>query len=136
MTTRALPAKMILAVTELSLLAFAVRGIKYAVIGAYLPIAVAAILALLYYGLRRFMPHRLRLALRIWGVLLCVYAIIRLALFIVLTVDPSVSAHAADSFGGVAAIVSLLYLAGGVYLFKANRRDNVSTESQPDITDS
>jgi len=101
-----------------SLIGFAARAVEYALLGAFIPLyfLMAVVISL---GLARVAgPSIMKIAIRVWGVILCLYAIARLVMFGLIRFGPPISAHATDSFSYIHAGLSLLYLGAGLYLLK------------------
>ncbi|MEC7753376.1 MULTISPECIES: hypothetical protein [unclassified Roseivirga] len=107
----------------LTLLFFAYRGVTYAWLGSWLPLAlVALVIFLLFFSLQKSAKGFGR-ALRFWAVLLIIWSSIRLLLSTVNQfLKPVPEAHIAEQLGFLGALTSLLFLFSGIILYRSSSR--------------
>lgn len=111
----------IVLVTAASLAFFAYGAIEYAILGGGLPLAILAALCAL--GGLMVWGGRPGIALRLWGVCLLAWGILRLGLFAAIRLAGVDSAHAHAETGGLAlAFTIAAILCGLVLLFRPLRR--------------
>ncbi len=106
-----------------TLLFFLYKGILYATIGSYVPLAlILVILILLMLGLNRsFKAFRQMIGL--WSVLIIIWASVRLLLSIMNQfVKPIPEAHVDAQLGLSGVFLSLLFLINGIFLWKHKKR--------------
>lgn len=110
--------KLIWGIILLSLLFFIVRGVQYAIISSYAPLGFAAFLIAIVIAALIFGATLSRRALKLFGVTLILYGIIRILLGALLKVAPIDSVHATESTSAFYFLLSALFLWGGIYLCK------------------
>ncbi|MDO1502309.1 hypothetical protein Q2T40_19415 [Winogradskyella maritima] len=105
--------------TGISIIFFLVKGIQYAIIGSYVPLLIVLIvLGSLYLSfLKSKKAHRA--ILRIWAVLIIIWAIARFIVWMMFEVDQNLSeTHIREQFGIFQHIISIVILIIGIMIFK------------------
>lgn len=114
-------------VLALSLVAFSVRAAIYGSVGSFVPLGFVLTVMALLLGARLAGPRAGRIAVRVWGAILAIYGALRLGLAGLLAFAPVSSPHAIANTGWVFALMSVLYLAAGIYLAAA-RPDRIAPQ--------
>jgi hypothetical protein len=114
------PKQTTLALWGLSLLFFLRKGVQYAVLGSYLPLAFALLFTLVLGLSLSGSPRIFHLSARIWGILLIAWAVIRL-FFSVLTIiiKPLKEYHLTQQFGVAGMVLSIGVLLVGIWLLRS-----------------
>lgn len=100
-----------------TLSAFAIRGVLYFQIGSWLPLVFALVVMALLFLARGLGRKSAMVAVRVWGGVLVLYGLGRIALAGLLYFAQISSPHAMENTGWIFVAVSGLYLAAGIYLF-------------------
>ena len=111
-----------------SLVMFGIRGIEYALIDQYYPLIFAGILYLVLFTSYLAGRTPMKWMIRIWGFILFLYAIIRIALWGIFQYDPAISPHAAEALSLSHLGISGLYCLTGILLIRIR---NVVTKNPP-----
>jgi len=109
-------------VLALTLAAFTVRAVIYALMGSHLPLVFILVVLLAMFTAHLAGRGAGRVAVRVWGLWLVIYGVLRLGLAGLLVVAPISSPHAIANTGWVFMLVSALYLLAGAYLVAAWRK--------------
>ncbi len=102
----------------LTLCFFLAKGFRYFLIGSYVPlVCISTIVILLAFGFLNSMNF-FRKIIRIWGSLLLLWSAVRLLFsFINQFVKPIPESHVSEQLGISGTMLSVLFLAGAIYLF-------------------
>lgn len=114
-----------------SLALFAIRGIGYGLLGSYVPAMFAgsfiALVSVAYFSGRRSTLW----AVRLWAIVLVLYAIARIGLGVMLMYIDVDSSHADESTGVPFLLFSVGYFATGIYLWQQARMVLVARAGSP-----
>ena len=102
----------------ISLFLFWMRGYTYYQLQSYIPIIAVTLVSLAIVASYFHYRSRNQLILKSWAATLIIYAIIRIIIWIIFALAPSVSAHAAENLSSVHLGFSFVYLGLGWYLFR------------------
>jgi len=103
----------------LSILFFLVKGIKYLIIGSYLPLIFIFLVVGLIFMSVYFDERKHFVVLKIWSLFLLLWSTIRIVLWLVLIFDKNLTeAHLRDQFGLGQQLVSILMMLIGFRILK------------------
>lgn len=110
-------------VLALSLLFFLYKGVYYLILGSYVPLVlILAIIALLLISSRKSEKSFKRIV-GLWAILTITWALVRLILGLTSQfVKPIPESHVAEQLGIAGAMLSLMFLCGGIYLWRHKNR--------------
>ena len=112
------PRKIFLIVTALTLLVFLIKGIHYSILRSYIPlIIVLSILTIIVIGFIYY-NTLLKIAIRLWAVLLLLWSCLRIILSIFLFFNPINESHVVHELQGFGWLNSILFLLAGSYLYR------------------
>jgi hypothetical protein len=105
--------------TGISIIFFLVKGIQYAIIGSYVPLLmVLIVLGSLYLSFSKSIKAH-RAILRIWAVLIIIWAVARFIVWVMFEVDQNLSeTHIREQFGIFQHIISIAMLFIGIIIFR------------------
>lgn len=114
--------KLLYSMLVASLLYFLIKGIKYLLIGSYVPILfISVIFILLYWSFTLNIKTHYRI-LKFWALILIVWAIARISLWLILMIDTKLTeSHMREQFGMIQHIISILIFVCGLVIIKQIR---------------
>ena len=114
---------------SISFLFFLVKGIRFALIGSFLPLGIPLgflLLALLFHMVRGGIGFPVKL----WAMFLLLWGFIRLGIQAALYFSPQVTeAHIREQLGLGGAILSLTAISLGVYVFRGSKKKGLKTKA-------
>ena len=111
------------AVLGLSLLFFLWKGVYYAFIGSFVPLAIILIILIVLNWSRAKSAKLYTRALKFWAIVLILWAGFRLLLAIAdAFIEPMNESHIHEQIGVYGSLLSLLALFFGLYLFRYSKR--------------
>ena len=103
-----------------TLMFFIVKGIQYAVIGSYVPIAFILVIAFVLYISYKTSAKAFRRMLRFWVFLIILWSVARLFFWVYLEIDTKLTeSHLREQFGVFQNILTLGMLVSGILLLKS-----------------
>ena len=113
---------------SLSMGFFLLRGIRYALIGSYLPLSFILVCLLTIPISIKFRQLRFVL-IRLWAALLLLWGVIRVLIPILFYFSPQVTeAHIRDQFTIIYTIISMCSLAFGIYFWRKAKNIGLNRE--------
>ncbi len=107
----------------LSMLLFFAKGITYAVIGSYIPLALSCICLILLFIALKKRTKGWFFFIRFWAIAVLVWGFIRIAIAIIIHFTTEISEnHVNEQFDLLGNIVSLLAIFVGIYLLTLKRQ--------------
>lgn len=123
--------KNLYALVGVSLLFFVIKGIRYALIGSYVPLVfILIVIGLLYWSFSGSVKTHRRV-LRFWTILILVWSVVRLGLWGYLKVDTNLTeSHLREQFGLVQNLISLGMLIAAILTLKEIKKQRMLTAKQ------
>lgn len=112
-----------LAVLGLPLLFFLYKGVSYLIIGSYVPMIVILIIMTLFLFSSRKSESAFKKTIGLWAILLIIWSAVRLLLSLTNQfIKPIPESHVSEQLGILGLILSVLFLCGGMYLWRNKSR--------------
>ncbi len=102
---------------------FSARGVQFAFIDSYAPLIFSGFLGLITIAAYVMKGRARRKAIKLFGLILILYSIIKASLGLLLKFAPVNSVHASESASIAYFLLTGLILTGGLYLFKVKMDD-------------
>lgn len=107
----------------LTLLYFLYKGLSYVVIGSYVPLLLIVVVLSLFVFSSYTSEKAFRRTISLWAILIMIWSCVRLLLTLVNQfLKPIPEGHVDGQLGILGALLSLLFLVGGIYLLRHKKR--------------
>jgi len=111
--------KLLYVMLGISIVFFFAKGLKYLIIGSYIPIIfILSIISILYWSLMSNNKFHFKV-LKFWAILIIVWAIVRLGIWLIFQIDVNLTeSHIREQFGIFQHIISILMLIIGIGIIR------------------
>lgn len=111
------------AVLVLSILFFFYKGISYLVLGSSVPLILISAITILFFLSSRKSEKSFRRITGLWAIVIISWSLVRLLLSLTNQfIKPVPESHVAEQLGVLGSMQSLLFLIGGIYLWRHKNR--------------